>query len=320
MKSAGAVVQHALRRLRGRNNPVILMYHRIADVPVDPWKLAVHPDNFAAQMRVLAKHRKPVPLDWMIAELRAGRRHPGTVAITFDDAYRDVLENAKPVLAELNIPATVFVVTGALGKPNGFWWDRLAAAVLSLQTMPESLDLSFLLHGDRDAVEAIRRNGNVAALHMKLWAIVNLLDTVEDREAAVDEAHAKLATADPPPAPVMTPEDLHDLVDGDLITVGAHTVSHPSLPRLTMAEQRAEIGESRQYLETLLGRKIQSLAYPFGDFDSRSEDVARALGFDYAVSTQPGTVKYVGNIFRLARYDMRNWNGHQFKRKLNWFN
>lgn len=310
----------SLQRARNRQNPLILMYHRVADVKHDPWFLAVRPDNFAAQMRMLAKYRKPVSLDWMVDELRAGRRHPGTVAVTFDDAYRDVLENAKPVLTELNIPATVFVTTGKLGSQSGFWWDKLSEAVMPLERMPDTIDLSFMRHSDRDAVEIIRKSGDIVALHMQLWEIVNMLDTIEQREAAVEEVQAKLSKGEPPVAPVMSPEDIRELVNGGLITVGAHTISHPSLPRLKVAEQRVEIGESRKYLEDLLGEKVLRLAYPFGDFDPRAEDTARELGFSYALSTVEGTVKYMGDLFRLPRYDMRDWNGPQFKRKLNWFN
>lgn len=308
------------RRLRARQAPLILMYHRVADVALDPWKLAVHPDNFAAQMRVLAKERQPVSLDWMVQELIAGRRHQGTVAVTFDDAYRDVLQNAKPVLEEMNIPATVFVVSGALGKQHGFWWDRLANAVLTLKRMPDAIELSFITYSDRHAVEAIRASGNITSLHLRLWEIASQLDTIDEREAAIDEVQNAFGITDMPSVPVMSREDIGTLVEGGLITVGAHTTSHPMLSSLKRSEQRAEMQESRQFLEELVGQDVPRLAYPFGDFDSRSEDIARELGFAYAVSTQPGTVKYAGNLFRLARYDMRNWTGPQFRRKLKWFN
>jgi hypothetical protein len=46
-------------------------------------------------------------------------------AVTFDDAYVDVLKHGLPILERFEVPAPVFVVTASLGEP--FWWGRLAA-------------------------------------------------------------------------------------------------------------------------------------------------------------------------------------------------
>src|SRR3990167_5893285 len=137
-------LRRGARRLLAGPQPAILMYHRVAQPQADPWGLAVSPTNFAAQMRALKRLRRPVSLDEMAQRLANGALERGMVAISFDDAYRDVLTNAKPVLQDLGIPATVFVVTGKLGDERGFWWDRLAAAVLS-GDLPERLPpFSFL--------------------------------------------------------------------------------------------------------------------------------------------------------------------------------
>jgi peptidoglycan/xylan/chitin deacetylase (PgdA/CDA1 family) len=45
-----------------------------------------------------------------------GKIPPKTVAITFDDGYKDFLEHAFPVLEEFNFPSTQFIATGWVGK------------------------------------------------------------------------------------------------------------------------------------------------------------------------------------------------------------
>jgi peptidoglycan/xylan/chitin deacetylase (PgdA/CDA1 family) len=307
------------RGLFGQADPVILMYHRVAEVAVDPWGLAVSPDNFSGQMRALKRIRRPVPLDWMVAEMLAGRRPKGTVAITFDDAYLDVLRNAKPILMGLDIPATVFVVTGQLGKRTGFWWDRLAEIVLG-SAWPDAMPLpSALGADDRLAIQRAFQSGSAQDLHLALWHAIRVLEP-EQRDAAVDEVAVAFGATDLAEAPIMTPGEVRELIGGGLISVGAHSVSHPSLPSLSAEGQRQEIGNSKTSLEAIIGRPVRSLAYPFGDYDRHSVSAARDLGFDYAVSVEVGTVTNPQARFHLPRHDIKNWTGEEFAKRLRWLN
>src|SRR6185437_3528364 len=110
--------------------PTILMYHRVADVAVDPWRLAVSPGWFERQMADLARHRSPMPVGELVDRLRRGTAPKDAVAVTFDDGYVDNLVYAKPILAEYGIPATLFLPTGSVGQPEEFWWDELAKLTL----------------------------------------------------------------------------------------------------------------------------------------------------------------------------------------------
>ncbi len=318
MRHLGGRLRRLARGLGGIADPVVLMYHRVADVTLDPWGLAVSPGHFAAQMRELKRLRRPVPLDEMVAQLLAGKPVQGTVAVTFDDAYRDVLMNAKPILEELGIPATVFVVSGELGNERGFWWDRLAAAVFTGDPPANLPAFSFLDETTLRALAADWRGGGHAALHLSLWRAVRTL-LPDGREAAIDEVAAAFGVGRSEAAPVMTADDLSSLVDGGWISLGAHTVSHPSLPSLSLQDQREEIGNSRYVLERLTGAPIRALAYPFGDYDARSLEAARDLGFDYAVSVEAGSVSDVAARFRLPRHDVKDWTGAEFRKRLRWW-
>jgi peptidoglycan/xylan/chitin deacetylase (PgdA/CDA1 family) len=99
----------------------ILGYHRIAR---DGHDLSVAPEAFRAQMEHLREAGlEPVRLDRALDLLGApvaGRR----VCVTFDDAYRDNLEEAGPVLRELDVPATIFVPTAIVdGTASYTWYD-----------------------------------------------------------------------------------------------------------------------------------------------------------------------------------------------------
>ena len=66
--------------------PLILMYHRVAEDDLDPWQLCVSPNNFAAQMDLLRRTRRPMRLDDLTRELAQGHCPRGAVVVTFDDA------------------------------------------------------------------------------------------------------------------------------------------------------------------------------------------------------------------------------------------
>lgn len=63
------------------------------------------------------------------------------------------------------------------------------------------------------------------------------------------------------------------------LEIGSHTVCHPHLTRLSDAELERELTESKQRLETELGRPCRYLAYPYGETDARVQQAARAAGY-----------------------------------------
>src|SRR4051794_18585312 len=115
---------------RRRPRPVILMYHRVAHVRLDPWSIAVDPRNFEEQMEFVKRHRSAMSMDEFVQRLSAGALPENAVAITLDDGYRDNLINAKPVLTRYGLPACLFLTTGYVDSGEPFWWDELAAMIL----------------------------------------------------------------------------------------------------------------------------------------------------------------------------------------------
>ena len=109
---------HSLKKCRA----AIILYHRINDVSRDPLTAGI--EEFAAQMALVARWYKPVATQELVNRLRRGEPVPGTsVAIHFDDCYRDVFSYALPVLRELNIPAAAFVNSAFVGTGRAFLHD-----------------------------------------------------------------------------------------------------------------------------------------------------------------------------------------------------
>src|SRR5688500_3972480 len=118
---------------------LILGYHRIAYTNRDGYEVCVSPENFDGHMESLRKYVHPISLSKLVQGLKEGSLPPKSVAVTFDDGYADNLYTAKPLLEKYEIPATVFICTGYMGKE--FWWDELERLVISSQADPRALYL-----------------------------------------------------------------------------------------------------------------------------------------------------------------------------------
>ena len=113
----------------------ILFYHRVSD---DEDALAVAPRRFREQMELLAAAGyEVVDLCQAAGLLAAGRSLHRTIALNFDDGYRDVAENALPVLEKLGFPATVFIATSVTEGTASFAWYRRQPPLLTWEEIAE---------------------------------------------------------------------------------------------------------------------------------------------------------------------------------------
>ena len=88
---------------------VILQYHHVSDTT--PKSTSITPAQFEVHLKYLQEHSfNVIPLSQMIEKIK--NQQPlkdKTIAITFDDAYLDILTNATPLLNKFNYPYTIFV-------------------------------------------------------------------------------------------------------------------------------------------------------------------------------------------------------------------
>lgn len=335
-------LQRTVRRVQKRlasSKGLILMYHRVAEVSIDPWSLCVTPQNFAEQLEVLQKYSHPLTLKQFVQAHRDGNIPNRAVVVTFDDGYADNLHYAKPILERYDIPATVFISTGHIGKEREFWWDDLERLLLQPGKLPEKLSLSISgsVHhwelcqaanyteqdykGDRTSKAHEAKPGSRMFFYYSVWQVLLPLPEWERRKALDDI----LVWANATPTTrhnyrSLLPEELSVLGQGGLVEIGAHTVTHPFLSSQPVALQRDEIQQSKAYLEEIINRPVTSFSYPFGDRTAETVELTRTAGFDCACSTVEDIVWHMTDCFQLPRFSVGNWNGEEFaKQLLRWF-
>lgn len=101
------------------------------------------------------------------------------------------------------------------------------------------------------------------------------------------------------------------------IEFGGHTKTHVKLSRVEPEVAREEILESTEVLEELLGEKMISFAYPYGDLNERVKKLAEEAGYKFAVATDSGSVCFSDDLFQIRRIGIfPNITNFGFKRKI----
>jgi peptidoglycan/xylan/chitin deacetylase (PgdA/CDA1 family) len=93
------------------------------------------------------------------------------------------------------------------------------------------------------------------------------------------------------------------------VEIGSHTVSHAALTSLSDASALAELVRSRKKLERKLDHRVPWLAYPYGDYDSRIERLAKKAGYKLAVTTDWGSLQSAQHPFALKRLRILDTTG-----------
>lgn len=74
--------------------------------------------------------------------------------------------------------------------------------------------------------------------------------------------------------------------------IGAHTLSHPDLRKISSDEKKNELEGGKQWLEEVLGKDVPMFCYPAGRFDGESVNITRAAGYKGARTTEMGRITF----------------------------
>jgi peptidoglycan/xylan/chitin deacetylase (PgdA/CDA1 family) len=279
-----------------RGRLTILIFHRV--VAESDALAPGEPDiaGFEKRMRWVRSWFNVLPLVRAVDLLFEGRLPARALSITFDDGYADNEELAAPVLERLGLSATFFITTGFLDG-GAMWNDRVIEGVR--QCRLEAIDLEDIGLGQF----------NLRTLGDRRRVVDTVLKAIKhreprDREAAVSHV-LQAAGVRTEPALMMSSEQVRSLVRRGM-DVGAHTMTHPILTRLTEGEARAEIVGGKARLEELVDRPVQLFAYPNGvpneDYATEHVSMVRQAGFSAAVSTAWGAATKASDRFQLPRF------------------
>ena len=298
---------------------MVLLYHRVIDIPTDPQQLAVKPAHFDAHLAVLKDRYRVLSVEEFDHYLLGRKRFPPrSVLLTFDDGYADNHVHARPLLEKHGLQALFYIASGYIGSGREYWWDELERLFLG-RSVPVELDI------DLEGLRLRAPEGGTPGVAFDEAAYRSSLHQLRQVPAALrDSTLARLRSLIGPEEHrathlPMTRTELCAFATSSSVVIGAHTVGHPSLAALPTDEQRSEVNGSKRDLEGLLGNEVRYFSYPFGtgaDFDPTTERIAREAGFLHTAANYPGFVHARSPQHRFPRYLVRDWDGPEFARRM----
>jgi peptidoglycan/xylan/chitin deacetylase (PgdA/CDA1 family) len=272
----------------------ILMFHRVQ--PADGSRprlfanayLEVTPGFLQDTIDYFRRHRYAfIRIEDVPQYLRSDRSGRPFVVYTFDDGYRDNFEFGLPVFRRNGVPFCVNVTTGFPDHTVRMWWNELERLVLQEDALTLRIggeERTFATGDDAERTAAFKA--------VSRWLKYAKGSSLDDRVAEMlapfgidplDQVRGLAASWD----------ELRVAAGEPLLTIGAHTVTHPVLAELPEALADEEISQGRRRLEAELGRPVTHLAYPYGgpgEIGGREVALAARAGFDSAVTTYSSNV------------------------------
>ena len=193
--------------------------------------------------------------------------------VTFDDGSIETLDLIRSI-QEFNIPVTMFIPTEPV-ESGSYWWNF---ASLSGQQKISGLN------GPAD--------------------FKSLPEEVFDQKINLLKKSFTISRT------CISLEELKRLNMIDLITIGAHTVTHPILENCSFERQQKELKDSKETLSKWLKKPIEYFAYPNGDYNTNTLNLLKRTGYKLAFTTKPGRIDPENvDPFQIPRFSINDEGG-----------
>ena len=293
-----------------RFRPIILCYHRVAEIKnIDRNKLAVNPATFRKQIQFLQKNRKFVSIDEMLLDPKAN-----TVAVTFDDGYKDNYKIAANILTDHQIPASFYLATRFIEHSisyytssfNGIW--EFYQRTKRTHPMLSGSVIEELLLTENSYFTALQKLSS--QVPDQLWVSSELLHSALVDINGIDDLELPLSVS-----------EVHSLLNSSLFTIGPHTATHPRMSSIPIEDALSDFAESVATTTSWSGLRTQNFPYPFGqrsDFNNALESRINELFCFKGLSTVPMSLGQAkSDLLTFPRLSVQNWDTEKFRHIVN---
>jgi len=299
------------RHNRSSKEPQLLtlMYHRI--LPQNDTRsmleepgMVVTPETFRQHIFFLKEYFNIINLSDWIQMKRNGEELPSkTCALTFDDGWADNFEFAFPILKELNVPATIYLVSNMVGANEAFWPERLTRLIIAISSYyPQYWSHPELawLQKNPDNYRFSKTLPTREELSMLIAGAKQYSDQeINDRISHIERI-LHLDTGKHPPS-LLNWQQVTEMAGTGLVEFGSHTCHHVRLNEQVPAElMKNEIVGSKNEIERQTGQMIKTFCFPNGDYCPQSLDLVRQK-YMGAVTTKSGWNTADTDIHKLKR-------------------
>jgi peptidoglycan/xylan/chitin deacetylase (PgdA/CDA1 family) len=208
--------------------------------------------------------------------------------ITIDDGDKSFYNVIFPILRKYNVPASIFVSPKICIEESNYWFQEVNG------------------YNPLELKRIIADMSNIPLKHLMKFSSESVLKTLQIKQIQEIIKRYRKSTNSPAKSfQNMTVENLKEVFQSGLVTIGAHTVNHPILMNEDDLTSRYEITESITELSALLNHEIKYFAYPNGipllDFSEREKNCLRESGISLTFSTESKNLSLSDDITSIPR-------------------
>jgi peptidoglycan/xylan/chitin deacetylase (PgdA/CDA1 family) len=270
-------------RLFASRLPTMLLYHGLPKHGNDG---GIDVDAFESQICFLKEQFEVVHLSREM-ELRKRTQRPRAI-LTFDDGFRNNADVVIPILRRHSIPATLFI-SSYHSVPGKYLWFVYLRALF--KHFPED---GFWFRGDYMDMSMSKRDATGRRIWDQLLALPNhpreMYEAIENELPKLEDFMSSELLQDG--CAGMTSEQVREIAQDPLFSIGIHTDSHPFLSKCDPIESYRQIAENKRWLEDASGRHCDIIAYPIGDYDERIIQQCVELGIRRGYAVIPSLQRY----------------------------
>lgn len=201
------------------------------------------------------------------------------VCFTFDDGYRNIYENAYPILKKHRIPFTVFLTTGF---PDNITLDLMRSLDRFIQKQER---ITIELNGKTNTYQANTRTEKIKLFKFLYPFVMKNLESEHFVEfCKKNKIEYNIFS--------LTWSQVQELASDQLVTIGAHTIYHKRLTTLSESKIYDEINGSKKRIEEMIHKKVEHFSFPYGSVAQREFLIAKDCGFKTLSTSKWGYVFY----------------------------
>lgn len=202
------------------------------------------------------------------------------VLISFDDGYKDFIQNALPIIKKYNVPVVHNIIVDAIEK-NLVPWTQQINDLINLMYFKGNYGVFKLSDYDikisKDLKETIKSGMNI---YQKLLNVNS-----EERAKFIKELK-KISGLNYSQNQMMSWNDINICLNSN-VEIGSHSYTHDTLSTINNKNKlENEISYSKKIIEKKTNRRVTIIAFPNGDFNENVINIAKKSGYKYLFSTQ----------------------------------
>jgi|TARA_R110000824_G_scaffold181944_1_gene362818 peptidoglycan/xylan/chitin deacetylase (PgdA/CDA1 family) len=299
------------------NSPIILLYHQVSPENtkfIENYNINVKPNLFDEHMKILKNEYAPITFEEWNEAIKNDDDVSDRVLVTFDDGYKDVINYGAEILDKHNLDGIWFINGGMVNNDKVFWLSQLMYLYDNnyLDNFLNEFNLDF-----PGLLKPINLN-NLPVKDVDMWAKDNYSKTLDESLNKyilglgwneMIEANRNSIYANS--------KELKTLSES--FVIGNHTLSHPNFRNLSIEDKIKESEESRNILENIIDKKINTFAFPFGQehfhWCQNDVNILQNLNYDFIFSVANNIDRTNADV--IHRHEILEFDGSEFKTFLN---